>query len=183
MIDRKKAIEELNSKICFISQKYADSDRSVKDILENAEEDFMATEGEIAILLEYNPLAQIRDELSDLYGNLYSQRAMLNLYGDLHNQRAKLEGKIEMIETIYRQIQKLDDDCDDSPAEINNNSPAVTSRSQIAEAEKYLAAYITDNDEVQHVLQEIVYMLFNAELYSNETDSIHCNIEPMERKD
>ena len=175
MIDRKKAIEELNSKICFISQTYTDSDRSVKDILANTECDFMATEGEIATLLEYNPLAQIKDKLQDLYGNLYLQKA-------------KLQGKIEMIEAIYQQILELDDDSDDCPiktktdfpAETNNNSPAVTSRSQIAEAEKYLAAYITDTNETQHDLQELIYMLFNTELYSNQTLKVHCNIEPME---
>ncbi len=175
MIDRRKAIEELNGKICFISQTYADSNRSVKDILENTECDFMATEGEIATLLEYNPLAQIKDKLQDLYGNLYLQRA-------------KLQGKTEMIETIYQQILELDDESDDCPikaktefpAETNNSSPAVTSRSQIAEAEKYLAAYITDTNETQHVLQELIYMLFNMELYSNKIEPVCCIIEPME---
>lgn len=185
MIDRKKAIEELNNKICFISQQYADSDRSVKDILNNAKCDFMATEGEIATLLEYDPLVQIKDKLQSLYNNLYLQRA-------------KLVGKTEIIEAIYQQILELENNDDDSPkppimpylsseqvdeikaALSENNPPVVTSRGQISEAEKYLAAYISNTDETQHVLQELIYMLFNTELYSNQTLKVHCNIEPME---
>lgn len=60
MISRKIAVEELNNKIAFIDEKYADSDKPVKDIIDDC--DFMATPGEIAALVGYDSLTQLEQE-------------------------------------------------------------------------------------------------------------------------
>lgn len=171
MIDRKKAIEELNTKICFIPQKYADSDMSVKDVLAKSEEDceFLSTEGEVATLLAYNPLSQLEDKIQSIFDRLGNYAKLdRNALGS-NAENPMLAAEIEILTEVQHIITELKD----------SDSPATLSRSKIAETEKFLAAYITYRNEAQYVLQEIIHMLFDAELYSNKTELVCSNIEPM----
>lgn len=164
MIDRKTAIEELNSKICFIPEKYIDSDMSVKDILEKDDWDFMSTEGEIAALLNLCSMTDMHREMNNIRNRLDFEKLQdMSIFGALTE---KLEGKLQLFEEIKALM-----------ASLNDNTPNIITRDKIAEAEKYLDANIVDKNEIQTVLHDIISILFNVEIYSNKAESVCAIID------
>lgn len=166
MIDRKTAIKELNEKICFVSEKYVDSDIPVKDAIADENCDFMATEGEIIALLKTEPASDICREIKILRRRLdHDKLCELNTSGTLS---ANLEGKLQMLDEIQKVIDEI---CDNPPEEIP--------RYKIAEAEKFLEN-VTDPNETKSILREIIMILFGKELYLNRPENINVIIDAMD---
>ena len=104
MIERTQAINELNTKITFISSDYLNKHPKTANKLEeqHAFDDFMATPGEIVTLLKEHEIMMTtiqdmisvyKQELKDISDKNMSNPAKLNQFD-------RIQGRIEALEAI-----------------------------------------------------------------------------------
>lgn len=113
MIDRNKAIEELNSKITFIPRKFADSNMTIKEILEAQERDpdFLSTEGEIVTLLRDNPMKEFQQALNELY--LKKKNWHEAFIECKSNNAPYLDAELKALKEVMKIVDDLRQECKD----------------------------------------------------------------------